>query len=291
MKPSRFPAYGGQALIEGVLMRGKRSVAAAMRAPDGHIEIHTEALTGIYHSPWMKLPFLRGVIGLWDAVGLGSRFLLMSANIQTPDEKIEGASSFATMGVSLLVGVGIFLAAPAWLGDLAIRFFGFSSFASNVLEGLIRLAATIGYIWGIGRIPEIERVFAYHGAEHKTINAFENGADLIPEVVKKYSLEHPRCGTAFLLTLVVFSIIFFALLGPLPGLWRIATRIIFLPVLAGAAYEYIRFSANYIDHPIVRWLTVPNLALQKLTTREPDLAMLEVAITAFQTMKEKEDTE
>jgi uncharacterized protein YqhQ len=284
-----MPAYGGQALIEGVLMRGKHSVAAAMRAPDGHIEIQTESLGGIYRSPWMKLPFLRGVIGLWDALGLGTRFLLLSANVQTPEEKIEGASSFLTMGFSMLVAVAIFFAAPALLGNLAEKFLGFSSFGSNMLEGLIRLAAVIAYIWAVGKLPDIARVFAYHGAEHKTINAFEAGADLTPEIVSQYSLEHPRCGTAFLLTLVVFSVIFFALLGPLPGLWRILSRILFLPLLAGVAYEYIRFTANYIDHPLVRWITKPNLALQHLTTREPDRSMLEVAIAAFQTMKDKED--
>ncbi len=291
MKQSRFPAYGGQALIEGVLMRGKKSVAAAMRAPDGHIEIRTEGLEGIYQSPWMKLPFIRGLIGLWDALGLGSRFLMISANIQTPDDKIEDTTTYLTMGVSFLLAIGLFLAAPAWLGDLATKYLGFSSFASNVLEGLIRLAATIGYIWAIGKMPDIARVFAYHGAEHKTINAFEDDAELTPETVSHYSLEHPRCGTAFLLTLVVFSIIFFALLGPLPGLWRILSRIVFLPVLAGAAYEYIRFTANHLDHPLVRWIVRPNLALQRLTTREPDLAMLEVAITAFKTMKEQEESQ
>jgi uncharacterized protein YqhQ len=289
MKPSRMPTYGGQALIEGVLMRGKTSVAAAFRAPDGQIVIQSEPLKGPYTASWLRLPFLRGIIGLWDALGLGTRFLTVSANLQNPDEKVEGGSLIATVGGSLLLAAVLFFAGPAFLGHLAEKYLGVSSTVSNVLEGIIRLAAVIGYIWAVGRVPEIQRVFAYHGAEHKTINAFEDNAELTPDIVLRYSLEHPRCGTAFLLTLVVFSVIFFSLLGPMPGIWRIISRIIFLPVLAGVAYEYLRFTANHIDNRFIRWLVTPNLALQHLTTREPDRGMVEVAITAFTTMKEMEE--
>lgn len=290
MKPARFPTYGGQALIEGVMMRGKNSVAAALRAPSGEIVVHTEDLRGIYRSPVMKLPFLRGVIGLWDALGLGMRFLTLSANLQSPeDEKIEGGSSAVMMGVSFLIAALLFFAGPALVGQLSMNFLAFSPFLSNMVEGIVRLMAVVGYIWAVGKIPEIARVFAYHGAEHKTINAFEDGAVLTPPVVMKYSLEHPRCGTAFLLTLVVFSIIIFTLIGPLPTFWRIASRLIMLPVIAGLAYEYIRMTANFIDNPIVRFLVQPNLALQRLTTREPDQAMIEVAITAFNKMVENEN--
>lgn len=270
-------------------MRGKHSAAAAMRAPDGSITIHTEPLQGIYQSPWMRLPFLRGIIGLWDALGLGMHFLTMSANLQSPeDEKIEGGSFLATVGGSLLIAALIFFAGPALLGQISEKVLHFSPFAGNMIEGLIRLIAVIGYIWLVGKIPEIARVFAYHGAEHKTINAFEDNADLTPETVMRYSLEHPRCGTAFLLTLVVFSVIIFTLLGPLPTLVRLLSRIVLLPAIAGLAYEYIRFTANYIDHPIIRILIKPNLALQRLTTREPDQGMVEVAIAAFNKMREEE---
>jgi uncharacterized protein YqhQ len=193
------------------------------------------------------------------------------------------------MGFSFLLAAALFFAGPALLGQLSEQFLGFSSFTGNLLEGLIRLLAVIGYIWAVGKVPDIARVFAYHGAEHKTINAFEDGAELTPENVLRYPLEHPRCGTAFLLILVVFSVIFFSLLGPLPGVWRILSRIIFLPVLAGLAYEYLRFTANHIDNRFIRWIVTPNLALQRLTTREPDRGMVEVAITAFTTMKEQEE--
>lgn len=287
--PERLPAYGGQALIEGVMMRGANAVAAAMRAPDGKIVIHTEPLSGIYKSRWVKVPFVRGLVGLWDAMGLGIRFLTMSANVQgSEEEKLEGKDLFLTLGVSMLIAVGIFFATPAFLGYLTERFLGFSGFASNLIEGLIRLVAIVAYIWLVGRMPEIARVFAYHGAEHKTINAYEARADLTPENVLRHSLEHPRCGTAFLLTLVIFSVFFFAMLGPLPPFWRIATRVIFIPVLAGVAYEYIRWTARHLENPIVKLLVRPNLALQSLTTRPPDAGMAEVAITAFNAMLELE---
>jgi uncharacterized protein YqhQ len=289
MATEKLPSYGGQALIEGVLMRGSNHLAAAFRAPDGSIVVEAEELTGIYQSGIKKIPFLRGLILLWDALGLGIRYLTLSANIQTgEDEKIEGPTLFLTLAVSLLVGVGLFFALPAGIGQLTEHYLGFSSWASNLLEGILRLFAVVAYIWGIGKMPEIRRVFQYHGAEHKTINAFEDGAELTPEVVSGYSLEHPRCGTAFLLTLVLFSVVFFALLGPLPPFWRIATRVIFIPVLAGFAYEYIRFTANHLSSPIIRQLIRPNLALQRLTTVEPDLSILEVAITAFQAMYARE---
>jgi uncharacterized protein YqhQ len=222
-------------------------------------------------------------------MGLGMHFLTLSANLQTPeDEKIEGGSFFATVGGSLLIAALLFFAGPAFIGQIAEKTFSVSPFAGNMLEGLIRLIAVIGYIWLVGKIPEIARVFAYHGAEHKTINAFEDEAELTPENVMRYSLEHPRCGTAFLLTLVVFSVIIFTLIGPLPTLVRLLSRIILLPAIAGLAYEYIRFTANFIDHPIVRVLIKPNLALQHLTTREPDQGMVEVAIAAFNKMREEE---
>ncbi|MDD5370855.1 MAG: DUF1385 domain-containing protein [Anaerolineaceae bacterium] len=285
----RLPNYGGQAVIEGVMMRGTQSVAMAMRAPDGHIEIHTELLSGIYKSRLIKLPFLRGLIALWDALGLGIRLLTISANTQTgEDEKIEGTTLYVTLAVSLTIGVGLFFLAPAAAGQAFERFFGWTAWAGNLVEGLIRLGLLIGYIWAVGQMPDIARVFAYHGAEHKTINAFEAGSELTPACVSSFSLEHPRCGTAFLLTLVVLSVILFSLLGPLPMAWRLASRVLLLPILAGVAYEYLRWTAKHISSPLIRLLIKPSLALQHLTTREPSLEMLEVSIAAFNEMVAKE---
>lgn len=283
--------YGGQAVIEGVMMRGAQSVAVAMRAPDSQIVVHTEPLGKIYKSKLIKIPFLRGLIGLWDALGLGMRALTLSANTQTgEDEKLEGPALYLTMGTGLALGIGIFLLAPAGLAQLTEKYLGFNSWISNLLEGILRLVLMIGYIWAVGLSADIRRVFAYHGAEHKTINAYEAGVELTPKNVAPFSVEHPRCGTAFLLNLALISILLFSLLGPLPGFWRLSSRILLLPVLAMLAYEYLRWTARHIDKPLVRWMVKPNLALQRLTTREPSLDMLEVSIAAFKAMRAKEAT-
>jgi uncharacterized protein YqhQ len=287
---SRFPLYGGQAVIEGVMMRGTHSVAIAMRAPNKDITLHQEPLGALYKNKIIKIPFLRGLVMLLDALLLGTRALTISANTQTgEDEKIEGPLLYITLFVSLAIGIGLFFLAPAALGQFSERFLGIGSWWGNLIEGFVRLALLIGYIWAVGQMSDIRRVFAYHGAEHKTINAYEAGVELNPDNVSRFSVEHPRCGTAFLLTLILLSILFFSLLGPLPFWWRMASRIIFLPVLACIAYEYIRWSANHLDSKIVRVLIKPNLALQHLTTREPSKDMLEVARAAFNAMRTEEN--
>ena len=285
----RIITYGGQAVIEGVMMRGQKAFAIAMRAPDGKIVVHKERLDSIYQSKITKIPFLRGVILLWDALGLGMRALTIAANTQTgDDEKLEGPALYVTLGVALLFGIGLFFLLPAGIGGLAGKYLGWNIWWNNLLEGAVRLLLLVGYIWAIGFMPDVKRLFAYHGAEHKTINAYEAGAELTPESVAKFSLEHPRCGTAFLLTLVLVSILVFTALGPLPIFWRLVSRVLLIPVLAGIALEYIRWTANHLKNPIVRLLIKPNLALQSLTTREPDASMLEVAIESFKTMRQAE---
>lgn len=286
----RIITYGGQAVIEGVLMRGKSAMAIAMRAPDGNIVTHIENLSTVYRGRISKTPFLRGILLLWDALGLGIRALTISANTQTgEDEKLEGPALYGTLALSLLLGVGLFFLAPAAVGGVFERYLGWSTWWSNVAEGVLRLGLLVGYIWLLGFMPDIRRVFSYHGAEHKTINAFEAGAELKPEIVAKYPIEHARCGTAFLLTLVILSILVFSLLGPMPMFWRLASRILLIPFLAGIAVEYIRWTANHLDWAVVRWMIKPNLALQSLTTREPDTAILEVAIASFNAMRQREN--
>ena len=282
----RIITYGGQAVIEGVLMRGRQSVAIAMRAPGGDIVIHQERLSSLYRSGLARVPFLRGLVMLWDALGLGLHALTISANTQTgEDEKLEGPLLYLTMGIALTIGIALFFVLPAGVGGLVERYLGWNVWWSTLLEGILRLVLLITYIWGIGFMPDVRRLFAYHGAEHKTINAFEAGAELTPESVARFPLAHARCGTAFLLTLALLSILVFALLGPLPMLWRLLSRVLLIPLLAGLAVEYIRWTANHLDSPIVRALIRPNLALQSLTTRQPARAMLEVAIQAFNTMR------
>jgi len=286
----KMPSYGGQAVIEGVLMRGKTSVAMANRTPDGEIVVHKEKLTGIYTTKLTKIPFLRGLVILWDALGLGIRFLTMAANIQTgEDEKIEGPMLYVTLAISLTLGVGIFFLLPALISGLIERSPSITAWISNLIEGVLRLIILILYLWLIGKMSDIKRVFMYHGAEHKTINAFEAGSEMTPKKVAAYSLEHPRCGTSFILTLVLLSIIVFTLLGPLPLLWRLLSRVLMLPILAGISYEYIRLLSKHMDSKFIQLLIKPNLALQKLTTREPSIEMLEVSIQAFNTMKAMED--
>ena len=282
-------SYGGQAVIEGVMMRGRNSFAIAMRAPDGNIVVHKESLAAVYRSWITKIPFLRGTILLWDALGLGMKALTLSANTQTgEDEKLEGPALYLTLGTSLAIGIGLFILLPASVGGWAEHSLGWQNLAHNLLEGLMRLVLLVGYIWAIGFMPDVKRLFGYHGAEHKTINAYEAGAELTPDVVAKYPIEHPRCGTAFMLTFVLLSILIHSLLGDMTFVWRLASRILLIPVIAGIAVEFIRWTANHLDSALVRLLIKPNLALQSLTTRQPDNSMLEVAIESFKTMRQAE---
>jgi len=274
--------------MEGVMMRGQKAFAVAVRAPDGRVVLHSEPLTNpLYTSTWAQWPLLRGLTLLWDALGLGTRALMWSANIAVADEKdggapvkFEGPAAWTTVAVSLLAAIGLFFVLPTFLVgllDAQIQ----SDFLHNVIEGIVRLLILVGYIAAVGRVPEIARVFQYHGAEHKTINAYEAGADLTPEAVQKHSLLHPRCGTGFLLIVVVISIFVFALLGRPPMLIRLLSRIVLVPVIATFSYEFIRFGAAHYGNPLMRALLSPSLALQKLTTRPPDDGMVAVAIVAL----------
>jgi len=290
MPTEKLPTYGGQAVLEGVMMRGVQTMAIAVRAPDQQIILHSQPLDAQRRGRLMRIPFVRGLVGLWDALALGWKSLSFSASIASGEQvKFEGPLAWVTMAISLTLGVGLFFLAPAALSQLVERVLGINPWFGSLLEGLVRLGLIAGYMWLIGFLPDIHRLFGYHGAEHKTINAFEAGAELTPASVVRFPLEHPRCGTAFLLTVVVFSILLFALLGPMPVWARLLTRVLLIPVVAGLAFEYLRFTARHITNPLVKLLVVPNLALQRLTTREPDARMLEVAIAAFNAMREKEN--
>lgn len=219
---------------------------------------------------------------LWDALGLGMRALFFSAEVmgqaEDPGFSMSGGTGMAMGAVSLLLGMGLFMVLPSFIAGLVVRE---RVLLFNIIEGLVRLTLLIGYIAAIGRTEEICRVFAYHGAEHKTINAYEAGAPMTVEGVRPYSRQHARCGTAFLLTVALISVIVMAPLGRPPLLIRIASRLALLPVVAGISYEVLRFTAKRKDNRIIRLLIAPNLALQRLTTREPDESMLEVAIRAL----------
>ncbi|MDK2980118.1 MAG: hypothetical protein PWQ55_465 [Chloroflexota bacterium] len=293
MAESKMPHYGGQALIEGVLMRGKNYLVASFRNPQGEIVSEQEELQGIYKSGLAKVPFFRGLIILWDSLVLGMKYITLSANVQAEDEeeKIEGTSMVITVLISLALAVGLFFVLPTVIAELLAKWTNSGHFMANVIEGVVRLVIFIGYIWGIGRTPDIARVFAYHGAEHKTINAYEDGVDITVENVMKYPVAHPRCGTAFLLTLVLLSILVFSLLGPLTFWVKILSRIVLIPVLAMFSYELIRWMGDHLENGLVKLMVKPNLGLQKLTTREPDEGMVEVAISSFKQLLQLEGTD
>lgn len=292
MSEKKLPSYGGQALIEGVLMRGSSHVVASMRAPDGHIEVVHEELGGIYKSWIRKVPVLRGLIVLWDSLGLGMRFLTVSANVQTgEDDKIEGPQMILTLLLSFGIAILFFFIGPAWIAQVIENNTHMSQWVSNFFEGFLRLAVVIGYMLLVSRMKEIKRVFRYHGAEHKTINAFDNGLDVTIENVRKQSRIHPRCGTAFMVTVVLISVILFIIIGPFTTTLasRLISRVLLIPVIAGISYEYIQWNAKHLNNPVIKILYYPNLMVQKITTAEPDDSMLECAINSFNTMLEYEN--
>jgi uncharacterized protein YqhQ len=284
-----MPNYGGQALIEGVLMRGKKTLAAAFRTPDGEIVIQTEELSTVYSRPYFQWPFLRGLLLLWDAMVLGYRYLTISANYQTEeDEKIEGPWLYGTIAVSLVLAIVFFFVLPALLGKWIAGFLDLDASLVNLIEGFIRIGLVIFYLWIIGQSKDIRRVFMYHGAEHKTINAFESHRPLEIQSVQECSMQHPRCGTSFILTVMIVSLFVFFFIGELSLPMMILTRLLLLLPIVMLSYEYIRWTSSHLDNAFVRWLATPNLALQKLTTRTPTDEMVEVALSAFKAMKMNE---
>ncbi len=279
--------YGGQAVIEGVMMRGEHDWAVCVRHPSGQIVTHREPLTAfVYRSKVLKWPFVRGLVMLWDSLGLGMRALMWSADVAISEEGQEvhfsGALAWGTVILSLGLGIGLFFLLPMFLVSLLDKAIS-SAFLSNLTEGIVRLVFFAIYLWAIGFMPDIRRVFAYHGAEHKTINAYEGGAALEPEAVAPYSRTHTRCGTGFLLIVLVIFVVIATLMGRPPLVWRLLSRIVLIPIVSGIAYELMKLGAKYYDRSaLVRWLLAPGLALQRLTTREPEPTMIQVSINALQ---------
>ena len=258
--------------------------------------MHEEPLPEkVYGSKWSKMPFLRGLVLLWDALVLGTKALMWSADVAMDEEEesqgFDGPVAWGTVIISLAVGVGIFFLLPTSVAHLSETYLGLSKYASAILEGLFRLLMFIAYLVIIARSEEIRRVFMYHGAEHKTINAYEAGEILTPENVAKYSTRHTRCGTSFLLFVALISIILFI---PLQfDVWwiRLLSRLVLIPVVSGISYEVLRISTRYQEKPLMRLLIWPGLAMQSLTTREPSLDMLEVAIHALAPVLEADGLE
>ncbi len=291
---SEQATYGGQAVIEGVMVRGPRSMAVAARKPDGSITTRGERLGGVYTGTVRRLPLLRGVLVLWETLALGFRALAWSAAVAADEVDDDGEATplgvieWLILILTLGVGVGIFFVGPvlatAWLDSIVG-----AAWISVVIEGGIRIVLLLGYIWAIGRAKDVRRVFQYHGAEHMTILAFEQGHELTVPSIRRFAKEHPRCGTSFLLTVAIVAIFVFAVAGTEPLWWRFASRIVFVPVVAAISYEAIRFAGFHQDWPVVRWLFAGNIALQHLTTREPEDEHIQVAMAALERVRAEED--
>ena len=276
--------YGGQALIEGVLMRGRDAIAVALRHPDGYIVYATERLdSGFHGTRWSKWPLIRGLVVLYETLVLGTRWLVRSANVQASEEGVElGKGSIALMlGLTLLAGVGIFFLLPLFIASVTVQGAD-HSLLQSLVEGLIRVAIFLGYLVLIARSPEIGRVFQYHGAEHMTIHALEAGDPLVVGAVRKYPTAHQRCGTEFLVVVILLSIIAFSLVGRQEPLVMIASRILLIPVIAAVGYEILRFGARHRKNPVMKVLLYPGLLVQMITTKQPTDDMIEVAIVSME---------
>jgi len=285
--------YGGQAVIDGVMIRGKEGMAISVRQPNGELNTVRQPLSSIYKGRLREMPLVRGIIALVETLVLGTRSLLHSAQVaaaEEGEEKIPTALLWGTVAVSLALGVALFFMVPLFTIRYLIDPYIDSALLSVVLEGLIRIGIFIAYLKLIGLMPDIKRVFAYHGAEHKVVNAYEAGVPLEVESVKNYSTAHARCGTAFIFIVLIIAIFVFALVGR-PTLWiRILSRIALIPVIAAISYEIMKFGAGHINNKIVRILLAPGLMLQAITTREPDDSQLETAISALSEVIEIDQT-
>lgn len=286
---SNQPVYGGQAVIEGVMMRGQREMAVAVRAPSGEVVVWSEPLQSSRLArkvrPW---PFVRGAILLGDTLGLGVRALLFSAALAAPAQLIDPATGlpkrerplWMTVATAIFFAIGLFFLLPLAITAPLDRYIA-SDIVSNLLEGIVRLGILLGYIFAIGRLPDVRRVFAYHGAEHKAIHAWEAGDDLTVERVQRHPLEHPRCGTGFMLIVMLLSLVVFALLGRPDLPIRLASRIVLVPLIAGVAYEILKYGGRNADRWFTKLLLLPGMRLQRATTRQPDDRIVEVAIAAL----------
>ena len=279
--------------MEGVMMRGQKNLATVVRRPDGTLAKQVKPLSTIYTGRFRRIPFTRGVIVLLESLVLGTQSLMYSASVALDDEEQSNATKPAAGNkgtdiaiwiiilISLALAVGLFFLSPLFLTRLILPN-NVSSLLFHFTEGAVRLVIFLTYLSLVGFMPDIRRVFAYHGAEHKAIHAYEAGAPLRPENVQTFTTAHARCGTAFLLAVMLIAILVFSLIGK-PVLWlMVASRILFVPIIAAIAYELTQFGARHLSNPIVRIAIAPGMRLQRLTTRQPDDKMVEVSIAALE---------
>ena len=274
--------YGGQAVIEGVMIRGQKAVVIAVRRPNSEVITNSRPLSSVYTGWVRKTPLLRGVIVIIEAMVLGISSLLYSANVslEEEEEEITGKAVWLMIATAVLLAVVLFLIIPLFLTRLLNPYID-SSLVFHLIEGAIRLAIFIAYLKLVGLLPDIKRIFTYHGAEHKVVNAYEHGVPLEVEVVKEHDKAHVRCGTSFLFVVLVIAIVVFALVGR-PALWlMVLSRILFIPVIAALGYEFIHFGARHARNPLVKAVLLPGLWLQGMTTKEPGDEQIEVALAAL----------
>ncbi len=289
-KTKNIYQVGGQAVIEGVMMRSKHFWALAVRRPDKTIStkiFENSSLT--VNNKFLGLIFVRGVVNLIESMALGFRALSYSVNEST-EEDIQFSKKEMTIAIviAIIFAVGVFFVAPTLIGRSFSNYFP-NTIVYNLMEGLVRIGLFLGYILIVSQIKDIKRIFQYHGAEHKTIQAYENGEGIVLENVKKHTTVHVRCGTSFLLIVMVVAIVIFALLGRPPLLLRILYRVLLMPVVAGISYELIKLAGKFSKYKIISILFYPGLLLQKVTTREPDDSQIEVAMSSFTRVIEAED--
>jgi uncharacterized protein YqhQ len=279
--PAPDHLYGGQAVLEGVMMRGRAHWAVAVRLPSDDVHVESHDIQSAARRSILGRPGIRGVVVLWQSLSIGFRALSISARLSSPEDvQLSSTAMGVSLGVAAAVFLGAFIVFPAVLFDWLRHFIG-SGIVANALEGVFRVALFLGYLVIIGRTKEIRRVFEYHGAEHKTIAAFEHDEQLTPEAVDRYSTLHVRCGTNFLLIVMVLTIVVFAFFGTPSIAWRIGSRVLAIPLIAAVAYEALRLGARYPGSPLMRAVMTPGLWLQRITTKPPDRGQIEVAIASF----------
>ncbi len=277
-------AYGGQAVIEGVMIRGRRTIALACRLPSGEIYRYREPLrSSLLRSRVARAPFVRGLIVLWESLSYGTRMLMKSADLQLEEGagSMSSGSNAVVFGIALVAALAFFVGIPYFATQAAHQLIE-SSLLLNIAEGLLRMVLFLGYLFAISFMPDIRRVFMYHGAEHMTIHAFEHGDELVPAKIEPYPTAHPRCGTAFLLFVVVVSIALFAFLPRTNIFVDLLSRLALIVPVASISYEVLRFGAAHEDNPLMRLFVAPGLLLQGITTRRPDPGMIDVAVASLQ---------
>ncbi len=283
---------GGQAVLEGVMMRGKTRWVVAVRKQDSQIVIRDQSVKSLAQKiPFLNFFIFRGILALYESLSLGIKALMISAEESLEDEDMSISSKEMTFSIiiALILGIGIFVILPTFAMKLVDEKMG--TITLSFFEGILRIFIFTVYLLAISRMKDIQRFFEYHGAEHKTIHAFEEGDELIPEIVAKHSPLHVRCGTAFLVLVFIILVFAFAVIGKPPLLWRILWRIILIPIVAGISYEIIKFAGTHQDNLLIKIIMKPGLLLQRLTTREPSEDQLEVAIASLQNLLSLEGVE